>query len=507
MEYYCTESCSSRAGAESYSSSNKSSRRPREKLDVYSSILWRLRELGVEEAWRPGFEDELLAHFRRLPHSYASDMSVEKAEDVLMHKRLLQMAKDPATRPAIEVRRAKHALWVRAHGCPGINSRASSSNQNCGNSVHSNTLSRVDAQGTAPRSRLRPIYEITISTNDKRKFLSQLTSLMSGLGLNIHEAHAFSTEDGYSLDVFVVACSKEQRSLSPEKHVADANRQEQNGLMHMLKHVDVDFWEIDANLLRFEKKLASGSYGDLYKGTYLSQDVAIKVFRSEHINKALQQEFTQEVFILRKIQHRNIVKFIGASMRPPRLCIVTEYMPGGSVFDFLRKQKDVLHLSTVLRFAIDVSKGMHYLHQNDIIHRDLKAANLLMDENNVVKIADFGVAKIQCQSGVMTAETGTYRWMAPEVIGHKPYNHKADVFSFGIVLWELLTGKLPYEELTPLQAAIGVVQKGLRPKITSYTHPALEQLLNICWQLDPSMRPEFSEIVEILNHIAKLTQE
>jgi serine/threonine protein kinase len=76
-----------------------------------------------------------------------------------------------------------------------------------------------------------------------------------------------------------------------------------------------------------------------------------------------------------------------------------------------------------------------------------------------VKVADFGVARVQAQSGVMTAETGTYRWMAPEVIEHKPYDRKADVFSFAIVLWELLTGKIPYENLTPLQAAVGVVQK------------------------------------------------
>jgi serine/threonine protein kinase len=102
---------------------------------------------------------------------------------------------------------------------------------------------------------------------------------------------------------------------------------------------------------------------------------------------------------------------------------------------------------------------MSYLHQNNIIHRDLKAANLLMDENEVVKVADFGVARVKAQTGVMTAETGTYRWMAPEVIEHKPYDHKADVFSYGIVLWELLTGKLPYEYMTPLQAAVGVVQK------------------------------------------------
>ncbi|RWW12634.1 hypothetical protein GW17_00023691 [Ensete ventricosum] len=188
-------------------------------------------------------------------------------------------------------------------------------------------------------------------------------------------------------------------------------------------------------------------------------------------------------------------------------------MSGGSVYDFLHKQKGVFKLPALLRVAIDVSKGMNYLHQNNIIHRDLKAANLLMDENEakliylflwqVVKVADFGVARVKAESGVMTAETGTYRWMAPEVIEHKPYDHKADVFSFAIVMWELLTAKLPYEYLTPLQAAVGVVQKGLRPTIPKNTHPKLAELLEKCWQQDPAVRPDFSEILETLQLIAK----
>lgn len=107
----------------------------------------------------------------------------------------------------------------------------------------------------------------------------------------------------------------------------------------------------------------------------------------------------------------------------------------------------------------------------------------------------------------MTAETGTYRWMAPEVIEHKPYDHKADVFSFGIMMWELLTGKLPYESLTPLQAAIGVLKTGLRPTIPHNTHPKLAALLEKCWQKDPILRPDFSEILETLICIAKEVPE
>ncbi|KAH0456560.1 hypothetical protein IEQ34_014467 [Dendrobium chrysotoxum] len=280
-----------------------------------------------------------------------------------------------------------------------------------------------------------------------------------------------------------------------------------------------DVWEIDTKLLKFQNKLASGSQCNLYRGTYCSQDVAIKVFKPEHVSLDMQREFAQEVYIMRKIRHKHVVQFIGACTQPPSLFIVTEFMSGGSLYDFLHKQKGVFKLPTLLRVAIDVCKGMSYLHQNDIIHRDLKTANILMDENEVVKVADFGVARVKAQSGVMTAETGTYRWMAPEVIEHNPYDHKADVFSFAIMIWELLTGKLPYEYLTPLQAAVGVVQKaavaflirevflfhyqGLRPAIPKHTNLKLAELLEKCWQQDPALRPDFSEILDKLQLAAK----
>ncbi|XP_019053787.1 PREDICTED: serine/threonine-protein kinase STY46-like [Nelumbo nucifera] len=265
-------------------------------------------------------------------------------------------------------------------------------------------------------------------------------------------------------------------------------------------------WEIDKRFLKLGEKIASGSCGDLYRGVYSGEDVAVKVLRSGHLNETLEIEFDQEVRILREVQHRNVVRFIGACTKRPELCIVTEFMPGGSLYDFLHKHHNVLELSQLLKFAVDVCKGMEYLHHKNIIHRDLKTANLLMDTNKVVKVADFGVARFQNQEGVMTAETGTYRWMAPEVINHQPYDQKADVFSFAIVLWELTTGKVPYDTMTPLQAALGVRQ-GLRPALPEKTHPKLLDLMQRCWEAVPSKRPSFSEIAVELEEFAQEIQE
>ncbi|XP_042506766.1 serine/threonine-protein kinase STY46-like [Macadamia integrifolia] len=540
------ESCSSRA----VESSPTHHRQQRQKLVVYNEVLRRLKESNHEEANLPGFDDELWSHFNRLPTRYALDVNAERAEDVLTHKRLLQLAHDPDNRPALDVRLVQVMRNGNSVDSIHSNSPRTEDVQGSSNQPRRHSIHPPPAFGSSPnlealaleasRSHVedgdrsvhdnpqfsQPMHEVTFSADDKPKLLSQLTSLLAELGLNIQEAHAFSTVDGYSLDVFVVEGwqyeETEQLRNALEKGILKIKKQSwstPNTLSSICQpgqtasdpipdHVKIptdgtDVWEIDIRMLKFENKVASGSYGDLYKGTYCSQEVAIKVLKPERVNENMQREFAQEVFIMRKVRHKNVVQFIGACTRPPTLCIVTEFMSGGSVFDFLHKQKGVFKLPSLLKVAIDVSKGMDYLHQNNIIHRDLKAANLLMDENEVVKVADFGVARVQTQSGVMTAETGTYRWMAPEVIEHKPYDHKADIFSFGIVLWELLTGKIPYEFLTPLQAAVGVVQKGLRPTIPKNTHPKLVELLEKCWQQDPSLRPDFFEIIEMLQRIAK----
>ncbi|XP_076932057.1 serine/threonine-protein kinase STY46-like [Bidens hawaiensis] len=507
---------------------NNNNNNRHQKLEVYNEILRRLKDSGNDEARQPGFEDELLAHFNRLPNRYALDVNVESAEDVLMHKRLLSLAHDPANGPALDVRLVQVCSVTENNSDDLVN--YSSPGKQLSQSVHpppafgsspnlealaleatelsaSSGNNSVNTNTNCPR----PLHGITFSSDDKPKLLNQLTCLLAEVGLNIQEAHIFSTVDHYSLDVFVVDGwpheeTEELRDAIERKLKKLETLPDQRSSSFVFNHLHIpndgtDEWEIDPKFLRLDHKVASGSFGDLYKGTYRSQEVAIKMLKAEHITTTMQQEFAQEVYIMRKIRHKNVVQFIGACTEPSNLCIVTEFMSGGSVYDYLHKQKGTFKLPILLKVAIDISRGMDYLHQNNIIHRDLKAANLLMDENDVIKVADFGVARVKAQTGVMTAETGTYRWMAPEVIEHKPYDLKADVFSFGVVLWELLTGKLPYEYLTPVQAAIGVVQKGLRPTIPKNTHPKLAELLGRCWQKDPSLRPNFSEIIDILKRI------
>ncbi|KAF8043375.1 hypothetical protein BT93_A1652 [Corymbia citriodora subsp. variegata] len=541
------ESCGSRAADPS---AQAQPRDQRQKLEAYNEVLRRLQASDCEEAHVPGFDDQLWLHFNRLPARYALDVNVERAEDVLMHKRLLKLAEDAANQPVFDIRRVQvnpnvngnrnesvdsdSAMADDAQSIPNYSGRVgidllptfgSSSNleglnlQDRYNVEDGDSIVKSDPQVS------RPMHEITFSTLDKRKLLSELTALLAEIGLNIQEAHAFSSVDGFSLDVFVVdgwhseeedlrkevekGIVKLKEQVLPKHHSMPApGEHNQNGTKCFPDSVEIptdgtDVWEIDLRQIDTGVKVASGSFGDLYRGTYCGQEVAIKILKPGRANAAILRDFAQEIYIMRKIRHKNVVQFIGACTHPPNLCIVTEFMSKGSIYDFLHKQNGAVKLPSLLKVAIDVSKGMNYLHQNNIIHRDLKTANLLMDENEVVKVADFGVARVQAETGVMTAETGTYRWMAPEVIEHRQYDHKADIFSFGIVLWELLTGELPYAYMTPLQAAIGVVQKDLRPSIPKGTNPLLVELLQRCWQRDPKRRPNFSDILEILQQIAK----
>ncbi|KAH6782531.1 hypothetical protein C2S51_007824 [Perilla frutescens var. frutescens] len=503
--------------------------------DVYNRLI----ENGNEEAiTNPDFLEQLEAHFNRLPPSYGLDINMDRVEDVLIHQKLLARAKDPDCQPVFHIRFIENVCTrgddfddeqissapVISFPHDSINNGVHSSNdRNCGGDLetcskledlnldvrkNSNDVNReISPEDFARREEAShsPIHEIIFSTVDKPKLLSQLSALLSDVGLNIREAHVFSTTDGYSLDVFVVdgwhsedteglynmmrkAVAESEGSWSGssrsqtilEKAIAAAQRKSED-------------WEIDWRLLKIGEKIAAGSCGDLYRGVYLCQDVAVKVLKSEHLNNSLEGEFAQEVAILRQVQHENVVRFIGACTKLPHLCIVTEYMPRGSLYEYLHKNHLALKLPQLLKFAIDVCKGMEYLHQKNVIHRDLKTANLLMDTSNVVKVADFGVARLQNNGGVMTGETGTYRWMAPEVINHQPYDQKADVFSFAIVLWEIVTAKVPYDNMTPLQAALGVRQ-GLRPELPKNAHPKILILMQRCWEAPPGDRPSFSEI-------------
>ncbi|PRQ35832.1 putative dual-specificity kinase TKL-Pl-4 family [Rosa chinensis] len=262
-------------------------------------------------------------------------------------------------------------------------------------------------------------------------------------------------------------------------------------------------WTIDLRKLNMGDAFAQGAFGKLYRGTYNGEDVAIKILERPENDpekaQIMEQQFQQEVKMLATLKHPNIVRFIGGCRKPMVWCIVTEYAKGGSVRQFLmRRQSRSVPLKLAVKQALDVARGMAYVHGLGLIHRDLKSDNLLIFSDKSIKIADFGVARIEVQTEGMTPETGTYRWMAPEMIQHRPYTQKVDVYSFGIVLWELITGMLPFSKMTAVQAAFAVVNKGVRPIIPADCLTVLGEIMTRCWDPNPDARPPFTDVVRML---------
>ncbi|KAF6173216.1 hypothetical protein GIB67_026911 [Kingdonia uniflora] len=266
---------------------------------------------------------------------------------------------------------------------------------------------------------------------------------------------------------------------------------------------DKEEWTADLSQLFIGNKFASGAHSRIYRGIYKQRAVAVKMVRipnqNEETRELLEKQFKSEVALLSRLLHPNIVQFIAACKKPPVFCIITEYMSQGTLRMYLNKKLPYsLSTETILRLALDISRGMQYLHSQGVIHRDLKSSNLLLNEDMRVKVADFGTSCLETQCRESKGNMGTYRWMAPEMIKEKPYTKKVDVYSFGIVFWELTTALLPFQGMTPVQAAFAVSEKNERPQLPDNCQPGLANLIKLCWSSNPSKRPDFSYIVSVL---------
>ncbi|XP_010253109.1 PREDICTED: serine/threonine-protein kinase HT1-like isoform X2 [Nelumbo nucifera] len=268
---------------------------------------------------------------------------------------------------------------------------------------------------------------------------------------------------------------------------------------------------IDPKLLYVGSKIGEGAHGIVYEGRYGNQIIAVKVLHSGKTpeeREVLEGRFAREVTMMSRVKHENLVKFIGAC-KDPLMVIATELLPGMSLRKYLTSiRPKQLDLHVAIGYALDIARAMDCLHANGIIHRDLKPDNLLLTANQKsVKLADFGLAREESVTEMMTAETGTYRWMAPELYStvtlrqgeKKHYNNKVDVYSFGIVLWELLTNQMPFEGMSNLQAAYAAAFKQARPSLPEDLPPDLAFIIQSCWVEDPNIRPSFSQIIRMLN--------
>lgn len=289
-------------------------------------------------------------------------------------------------------------------------------------------------------------------------------------------------------------------------------------------------WEIELAKLDIRHEIARGTYGTVFRGAYDGQDVAVKLLDwgedgmvTSAEAAAIRASFRQEVAVWQKLDHPNVTKFIGASMGTTNLkipsksatsdshnslpsracCVVVEYLPGGTLKTFLiRNKRKKLAFKVVIQIALDLARGLSYLHSKKIVHRDVKTENMLLDANRSLKIADFGVARVEAQNPRdMTGETGTLGYMAPEVLDGKPYNRKCDVYSFGICLWEIYCCDMPYPYLSFTDVSSAVVRQNLRPDIPRCCPSSLASIMRKCWDANPDKRPDMDEVVKFLEAV------
>uniref|UniRef100_J3NA73 non-specific serine/threonine protein kinase n=1 Tax=Oryza brachyantha TaxID=4533 RepID=J3NA73_ORYBR len=254
------------------------------------------------------------------------------------------------------------------------------------------------------------------------------------------------------------------------------------------------------------EQVGQGSCGTVYHALWYGSDVAVKVFSKYEYSEDMVLTFRQEVALMKKLRHPNIILFMGAVASLERLCIVTEFLPRGSLFRLLQKNTGKLDPRRRVHMAIDIARGMNYLHNSSppVIHRDLKSSNLLVDKNWTVKVADFGLSRLKLET-FLTTKTGkgTPQWMAPEVLRNEPSNEKSDVYSYGVILWEIATQKIPWDNLNTMQVVGAVGFMDHRLDIPSDVDPQWASMIESCWDSDPQCRPSFQELLDQLRDLQK----
>ncbi|XP_020888622.1 raf homolog serine/threonine-protein kinase [Arabidopsis lyrata subsp. lyrata] len=266
-------------------------------------------------------------------------------------------------------------------------------------------------------------------------------------------------------------------------------------------------YEILWDDLTIGEQIGQGSCGTVYHGLWFGSDVAVKVIPKQEYSEEVIQSFRQEVSLMQRLRHPNVLLFMGAVTLPQGLCIVSEFLPRGSLFSLLQRSMSKLDWRRRINMALDIARSMNYLHRCSppiIIHRDLKSSNLLVDKNLTVKVADFGLSRNKHHT-YLTSKSGkgNPQWMAPEVLRNESADEKSDIYSFGVVLWELATEKIPWENFNSMQVIGAVGFMNQRLEIPKDIDPDWISLIESCWHSNTKLRPTFQELMEKLRDLQR----
>ncbi|XP_017072405.1 mitogen-activated protein kinase kinase kinase 13-B isoform X2 [Drosophila eugracilis] len=248
-------------------------------------------------------------------------------------------------------------------------------------------------------------------------------------------------------------------------------------------------WQIPFESITELEWLGSGAQGAVFSGKLKNEIVAVKKV------KELKET---DIKHLRKLDHENIIKFKGVCTQSPVFCIIMEFCPYGPLQNIL-KEEQVMLPSRLVSWSKQIALGMQYLHSHKIIHRDLKSPNILISTNEVVKISDFGTCREWNEISTKMSFAGTVAWMAPEVIRNEPCSEKVDIWSYGVVLWEMLTCEIPYKDVDSSAIIWGVGNNSLKLLVPSTCPEGFKLLVKLCWKSKHTNRPSFRQILSHLD--------
>ncbi|UYV84001.1 ABL1, partial [Cordylochernes scorpioides] len=257
-----------------------------------------------------------------------------------------------------------------------------------------------------------------------------------------------------------------------------------------------DEWEIDRTDIVMKHRLGGGQYGDVYEAIWKRYNMTVAVKTLKEDTMAL-KDFKEEATIMKEMKHPNLVQLLGVCTREPPFYIITEFMACGNLLDYLREaNKEEITAVVLMYMATQIASGMAYLEAHSFIHRDLAARNCLVGESHLVKVADFGLARLM-RDDTYTARAGAkfpIKWTAPEGLAYNKFSTKSDVWAFGILVWELATyGMSPYPGVD-LADVYHMLESGYRMECPPGCPPKAYELMRQCWQWDPQDRPTFQEI-------------
>ncbi|KAL3289724.1 hypothetical protein HHI36_023122 [Cryptolaemus montrouzieri] len=309
------------------------------------------------------------------------------------------------------------------------------------------------------------------------------------------------------------------------------NNNSGDGMMEYELPMDLD-WEIPRELLELGKTLGEGAFGKVVKAeahgllkSGMNCVVAVKMLKEGHTDNEM-MDLVSEMEMMKMIgKHINIINLLGCCTQNGPLFVIVEFAPHGNLRDFLRqhrpssgyepaigmveKEKKTLTQKDLVSFAYQVAKGMEYLASRRCIHRDLAARNVLVSDDYILKIADFGLARdIHCNDYYRKTTDGRLpvKWMAPEALFHRVYTTKSDVWSYGILLWEIMTlGGTPYPSVPSVEKLFQLLRNGHRMEKPPCCSLEIYLLMRECWSYQPNERPTFSELVDDLDRILTFT--